>query len=436
VKARYAKRLLPNYDVFDEQRYFEAGDRACVIEHHGKKIFLTICEDIWAQSSDPRIPGRYEKDPLDDFGSADLLLNLSASPYERSKDRISLVQTIAQKLKKPVVQVTQVGVADSMIFAGESIAVDSRGMLISYLPAYEEAESSLDLSSTPTPVDRPQPQSIERLYDTLVFGLRDFVTKSGFSSVVLGLSGGIDSALVACLAEDAFGGDRVRLVLLPSRYTSSISNIDAVEIAKVTRSPLHILSIEAVFPAVLQTLESSFEGLEPNTTEENLQSRIRGMLLMALSNKFGDFLLACGNKSELAMGYCTLYGDMCGGLAPIADLYKTQVYELAREANRRKKRIPERIFTREPSAELRPDQRDTDSLPPYEILDEILRLFIEESRSVSEIIAQGFESSVVLKIIHKVSSQEFKRQQSAPVLKLSSKAFGLGRRHPIIQSTY
>ncbi len=437
VLARYSKQLLPTYDVFDEARYFEPGRESCTVSWKGKKILLTICEDAWAGSSDSRIQGRYANDPLEASRDADLVVNLSASPFEKTKDRFGLFSSLAKKWKRPFIHVNAVGGNDSLIFDGGSFAVDASGACIGSLARFKEDCLSLDL-------EHPQIQakafearaSTAEIYDALVLGLKDFCHKQNVKSVVLGLSGGIDSALVACLAEDALGADKVRLVLMPSRYTSAESNIDAVEIAKAMQSPLHILSIEALFPAALYTLQTSFEGLAEDVTEENLQSRIRGMLLMALSNKFGDFVLATGNKSELATGYCTLYGDMCGGLAPIGDVLKTEVYDLSREANRRKNRIPERVFTKAPSAELRANQKDQDSLPPYEILDRALQLILEGSKTAKEVEALGIDSKTTDWIIKKLSQTEFKRFQAAPVLKISAKAFGIGRRFPIVHQIH
>lgn len=435
IHAAYAKRLLPTYDVFDEDRYFEPGDQACTIEFNGKKFFVSICEDLWFDAKDTRMADRYSSDPLADSQGVDYLVNLSASPFEKNKNRLEIFSDVANKVKTPLICVNAVGGNDELIFDGRSAVWNARGELCVQVAAFQESVEVIDLSriqpiSVATAVVAQD--SVELLYDALICGLRDFVLKQGMRSVVLGLSGGVDSALVACLACDALGPENVRLVLMPSRYTSADSNVDAVQLAKTTQSPLHILSIEGLFPMALKTLETSFEGLKEDVTEENLQSRIRGLLLMALSNKFGDLVLACGNKSEMATGYCTLYGDMAGGLAPIGDLYKSEVYALAREANRRQQRIPERVFIKAPSAELKPDQKDQDSLPPYDVLDPLLEGIIEKRFSKDELLRAGFKKKDIEFAFAALQKSEFKRKQAAPILKVSSKAFGIGRRYPIV----
>ena len=434
IKARYAKRLLPTYDVFDEDRYFEAGRVAEVFEFQGHKFFLSICEDAWGRSEDHRIKNRYLRDPLDESKAAEWIINISASPFEQSKNRLAVMQSQARRNQRGLIHVNAVGANDSLIFDGQSAVFSATGDCLFQAPPFEESSWLFDETESSKLNAPPVQSEIGLVYEALVLGIRDFCAKQGFKTASLGLSGGIDSAVVACLAVDALGAENVRLVMLPSRYTSSDSNVDAVELAKVTKCPLHILSIEAIFPAVLHTLETTFEGTTPDTTEENIQSRIRGLLLMAIANKTGDLVLACGNKSEMATGYCTLYGDMAGGLAPIGDVYKTQVYSLGREANKRAKRIPERVFTKEPSAELRTNQKDSDSLPLYDRLDPILEALIEKDMTTEALLAAGFRKEEIEKVTRLLERTEFKRFQSAPVLKVSSKAFGLGRRFPIVFS--
>jgi len=434
IKARYAKRLLPTYDVFDEDRYFEAGKIPELIEFQGVKFLLSICEDAWGKSSDRRIKNRYLQDPLDEASAADWIINISASPFERGKNRLEVMAEQARRTKRGLIHVNAVGANDSLIFGGRSAIFDSEGNCIFQAPAFEESSLSYsETQSSKNSIALPADE-MPTIYDALVLGIKDFCSKQGFKTASLGLSGGIDSAVVACLAVDALGAENVRLVMLPSRYTSAESNVDAVEIAKATKSPLHILSIEAIFPAVLHTLESTFEGAAPDTTEENIQSRIRGLLLMAISNKSGDLVLACGNKSEFATGYCTLYGDMAGGLAPIGDIYKTQVYALGREANKRAQRIPERVFTKDPSAELRANQKDSDSLLPYDRLDPILESLLEKDAKIGDLLQQGYQKDEIEKVIRLLHRTEFKRFQSPPILKVSSKAFGFGRRFPVVFS--
>jgi NAD+ synthase (glutamine-hydrolysing) len=432
VKTRYAKRLLPTYDVFDEDRYFEAGRIPEIIEFQGVKFLLSVCEDAWGRSEDRRIKSRYPQDPLDDASGADWIINISASPFERGKNRLKVMQDQARRTQRGFIHLNAVGANDSIIFGGRSVIFSADGDILFEAPAFQESSWLFDSTQRTSLTPAQIPDETSQVYDALVVGIRDFCLKQGFKTVSLGLSGGIDSAVVACLAVDAVGAENVRLVMLPSRYTSAESNVDAVEIAKATKSPLHILSIEAIFPAVLHTLETTFEGTAPDTTEENIQSRIRGLLLMAISNKTGDLVLACGNKSELATGYCTLYGDMAGGLSPIGDVYKTQVYALGREANKRAKRIPERIFTKEPSAELKANQKDSDSLLTYDRLDPILEALVEKDAKIQDLIAKGFQKEEIEKVVRLLQRTEFKRFQSAPVLKVSSKAFGLGRRFPVV----
>lgn len=437
LTGRYFKRLLPTYDVFDEDRYFEPGREALILDLKGQKVSITICEDIWTAASNEFLQNRYLQSPLEDSKDADIILNLSASPFEYAKipERKKMLSTIAKNYQKTLIYVNSIGANDSLIFDGRSCVWNSSGELCQELSAFEEDSSVLDTSN----LKRGSEASYEvtsTIYDALLLGIKDYCHKSRFSSVCVGLSGGIDSALVACLAIDALGVENVTLVMMPSRFTTKESNEDALQLAVKTQAPLHILSIEEIFNSSLKTLEFSFKGLSPDLTEENLQSRIRGNLLMAFSNKFGSLVLTTGNKSELAVGYCTLYGDMNGALAPLSDVYKTQVFELAKEANRRWNRIPERIFSKPPSAELRANQKDQDELPEYEVLDQILKLLIEEAFSIEEVLEKGFSKEDVEKVFDLYQRSEFKRYQMPVGLKISSKAFGIGRRMPVVEKFF
>jgi NAD+ synthase (glutamine-hydrolysing) len=437
LTGRYFKRLLPTYDVFDEDRYFEPGREALILDLKGQKVSVTICEDIWTAASNEFLQNRYLQSPLEDSRDADIILNLSASPFEYAKipERKKMLSTIAKNYQKTLIYVNSIGANDSLIFDGRSCVWNSSGELCQELSAFEEDSSVLDTSN----LKRDSEASYEvtsTIYDALLLGIKDYCHKSRFSSVCVGLSGGIDSALVACLAIDALGVENVTLVMMPSRFTTKESNEDALQLAVKTQAPLHILSIEEIFNSSLKTLEFSFKGLSPDLTEENLQSRIRGNLLMAFSNKFGSLVLTTGNKSELAVGYCTLYGDMNGALAPLSDVYKTQVFELAKEANRRWNRIPERIFSKPPSAELRANQKDQDELPEYEVLDQILKLLIEEAFSIEEVLEKGFSKEDVEKVFDLYQRSEFKRYQMPVGLKISSKAFGIGRRMPVVEKFF
>lgn len=434
ILGKYSKRLLPTYDVFDEDRFFEPGRSPLSVDFRGQKIGLTICEDIWSNEMSMELHNRYNQVPLDDYQGVPILINISASPFEFSKVHVKrrMLQEIARKQGSLFIYCNSVGANDDLIFDGRSYVWSPSGDLVAEGRGFKEHLILIDSEAL-----RVQPltevNDIENIYDALVLGIRDYCSKQNFHSVTLGLSGGVDSSLVACLASDAIGVENVVGVLMPSRFTSNQSNQDAIVMASRMKNPIHILSIEEIFKASLFTLEKTFEGLEPNIAEENIQARIRGMLLMALSNKFGHLVLTTGNKSELSVGYCTLYGDMCGGLAPLADVYKTQVYELAREANRRSQRIPESVFEKAPTAELRPNQKDQDTLPPYERLDRILKLIVEDSLSPEEVIHRGFERIEVFKIFQWVGSSEYKRYQMPLGLKVSKKAFGVGRRIPLVQ---
>lgn len=434
IVHRYFKRLLPTYDVFDEDRFFEPGRSVLEFELLGKKISVTICEDIWGDDSGTSLHNRYSQNPVQESEAADLIVNLSASPFEFEKvdQKKEMLRRLASRHEVSLIYVNSVGANDGLIFDGRSYWINYRGEILKVGKAFEEDIIDCDLFANAHPLPQASANSIQDIYDALKLGIKDYCAKTGFSSVILGMSGGIDSSLTACLAADALGPENVVGVLLPSRFTSRESNEDALGLARAMQNPIHLIPIELMFSSGVQSLSQAFENLEQNITEENLQSRIRGTLLMALSNKFGHLLLTTGNKSELAVGYCTLYGDMNGGLAPLSDVYKTQVYELSREANRRAQRIPERVFTKHPSAELRPDQRDQDTLPEYKRLDEILKLILEKFETKETIVKKGYETSEVEKIFKWISMNEFKRFQMPLGLKISSKAFGVGRRIPLV----
>jgi NAD+ synthetase len=438
VLARARKLLLPTYDVFDEERYFEPGRRPTAVLYKGLRLGLTICEDIWGEweSAGRRL---YRADPVERLGrqGLDLLLNVSASPYFLGKNtlRQGVMGRIAREHGFTVIYVNQVGGNDELIFDGNSVAVSPTGEPVAWAAAfapdlivYDTEAGSGDRRSVPASEE-------EELACALTLGLRDYARKCGFRSVLLGLSGGVDSSLVAALAVRALGPENVLGVLMPSPYTSRASVEDAAELAANLGLRTLSIPITGIFAAYLDALAPAFTGRAPDTTEENIQARIRGNLLMALSNKFGHLLLTTGNKSEMAVGYCTLYGDMSGGLAAVSDVPKTMVYRLARYINREREVIPARVFTKAPSAELRAGQTDQESLPPYEVLDPILRLYVEERLSPAEIAAQGFDLALVEEVVAQVRRNEYKRWQSPPGLKVTTKAFGLGRRYPIAQAT-
>jgi NAD+ synthase (glutamine-hydrolysing) len=428
-----AKTLLPTYDVFDEARWFESADARTVFSFAGEKLGIAICEDIWWEG-EPAPGLRYPVDPVAELldAGATLIVSPSASPFYAGKPRIrlDLLSRIGKTSGVPVVYVNAVGANDNIVFDGQSMVTSSEGRLVCLGRAFEEDLVIADTSARGPVVDLPA-DATGQVEEALVLGIRDYARKCGFTRAHLGLSGGIDSAIVAVLAAEALGADHLDLFGLPSRYSSEGSVTDARALAAGLGVPLRLLSIEDVFASCLRTLEPVFEGREPDLAEENLQARIRGTLLMAWSNKFNSLLLTTGNKSELATGYCTLYGDMCGGLAVIGDLLKTQVYALACAINARAPLIPEAIIDKAPSAELRPDQRDQDSLPPYETLDAILDRYLMRAMSADEIAADGFDAGLVRSVIRMVERAEYKRRQAPPVLKVSPKAFGTGRRIPI-----
>ncbi|MGE3182361.1 MAG: NAD+ synthase, partial [Phycisphaerae bacterium] len=437
IRQRIRKRLLPTYDVFDEARYFEAAQRQPVVRHNGVTLGISICEDMWSREELLARP-LYDADPLADLvaDGAELLINISASPYFIGKHnvRAKLFRDHVDSLKTPLVFVNQIGGNDELIFDGASCVVLPGRTNVVQMPAF--CENVLDYDNAVDAADHKSvalPKHPAVLRDALVLGLRDYARKCGFRSVVLGLSGGIDSAVVAALAAEALGPEHVHGVAMPSRHSSTHSVEDAQQLSKNLGIHFQTIPIEEMHAAFERELQPAFAGRAPDVTEENIQARVRGVTLMSLSNKFGHLLLTTGNKSELAVGYCTLYGDMCGGLAVISDVPKTMVYELARFMNKDAGRalIPENTITKPPSAELRPGQQDSDSLPDYTILDEILHRYEERMQSAGEIIAAGFDAALVTRIIKMIHRSEYKRQQAAPGLKITSRAFGFGRRMPI-----
>ena len=432
--GEYAKQHLPNYSVFDEKRYFQAGATPLVLDHLGLKIGLSVCEDIWQED-----PTRQAVE-----AGARILVNINASPFHVGKraERETLVARRASEHGIPVVYANLVGGQDELVFDGASFVADGAGRILHRAAVFEEDLLTFDLDDEGRPVgSSPEPgtqtfgddamDEEASVYGALVLGVRDYVRKNGFSGAVLGLSGGVDSALTLALAVDALGADAVEGVLMPSRYTSQMSNADAFEEAESLGVKAQLISIEPAFRSFLSMLEPAFEGLAADVTEENIQARCRGIILMAISNKTGRILLTTGNKSEMAVGYATLYGDMAGGFAPIKDVPKLLVYRLARYRNRCSPVIPERVLTRPPSAELRPDQTDQDSLPPYEVLDPILRLYIEEDEGVDAIVARGYPAEIVRRITRLVDRNEYKRRQAPPGVRISTRAFGRDRRYPI-----
>jgi NAD+ synthase (glutamine-hydrolysing) len=440
VAGFFGKSLLPTYDVFDEHRYFEPAEEAGVATldtSKGRvKFGITICEDLW---NDKSVMGRqlYARNPIDELrhAGAELIVNASASPFVAGKQafREKLMGAQAASHRLPIVYVNQVGGNDELIFDGASCIFDPCGTVVARAYAFEPDLLIADVNRAASARHEPYPESTESIWRALVLGTRDYVRKCGFREVVLGLSGGIDSALTACIAAEAVGPKAVHGIAMPSRYSSDHSIADARSLAVSLGIDCRQVPIESMHAAFEAGLAPLFEARPTDITEENVQARIRGNLLMSLSNKFGWLLITTGNKSELAVGYCTLYGDMCGGLAVISDVPKTLVYELARWYNARAGRpiIPESSLTKLPSAELRPDQHDQQSLPPYEVLDAVLHYYVEEEKSVEEIIAAGFDAAVVRDVARKVDVNEYKRKQAATGLKVTSRAFGVGRRMPI-----
>lgn len=470
IVFRQAKRLLPTYDVFDEARYFEPAQKSDTWEFLGTRIGIAICEDIWWET-EPVIGTRYPIDPVRDLldQGVDSILAPSASPFHSTKlaTRYNLVSSIGMNSGVPIVYVNSVGGNDSLIFDGYSFVTDPTGALSTLLPGFESSVRVVEVplssatrgtlratsGSVPQPVPptvdhdarSPKPQirrdpsdneRYENLQEALILGLRDYLEKTGFSKVHFGLSGGIDSAVVAVLATRAVGPEQVKAFLMPSQYSSSGSITDSEALVANLGIPSATLPIRPIYDVYMETLADEFRDTEPGVAEENIQARVRGNLLMAWSNKTGSLTLTTGNKSELAVGYCTLYGDMSGGLAVIGDLLKTEVYGLARYVNREREVIPANIITKAPSAELRPDQKDEDSLPAYDVLDAILTRYLIHNETSSQIIDAGFPADTVTHVLHLVGRSEYKRRQAPPVLKVSPRAFGTGRRMPIARAIY
>lgn len=433
----YKKVLLPNYDVFDEARYFAPDSKPePPFTYKGLKIALTICEDIW--NAEGIFTRRlYAKDPVEELAKAkpDIVLNLSASPFHYAKlsMRQSLVKDVSRKTGAPVLYCNLVGGNDELVFDGCSMAMDAAGNLFELGKAFEEDFLVYDTENPSMKAAEPSGDEIGNIYKALVLGTRDYVRKCGFEQVLIGLSGGIDSSLVAAIACEALGPENVMGVTMPSPFSSKGSIEDSRRLAQALGMEFKEIPITPMFEKSLETLGPVFKDLPKDITEENVQARLRGLILMALSNKFNRLVLSTGNKSELAVGYCTLYGDMCGGLAVISDVPKVMVYQLSRYVNRKEPLIPEAVFTKPPSAELRPNQTDQDSLPPYETLDAILRLYIEENQPPFKIVKAGFDAKLVGEVLGKINRNEYKRRQMAPGLKVTGKAFGMGRRVPIAQ---
>jgi NAD+ synthase (glutamine-hydrolysing) len=427
IKHTYFKQNLPNYSVFDEKRYFESGNKPCVFHIKGIPTALSICEDIWDRSVCEQAAQ----------AGAKLMININASPYHI--DKISLrKQILKQRVEETglnIVYVNMVGGQDELVFDGGSMAIDSQGNIAFQAPQFEEGLYIVDFTSdqfsTPFEYSKQVLSREESIYQALVLGVRDYVRKNGFIGAIIGLSGGIDSALTLCVAVDALGKDNVEVVIMPSRYTSTISMEDAQEMTRLLGIKSNIISIEQPFTAFTECLNPVFANLPPDATEENIQARCRGIILMAISNKTGKLVLTTGNKSEMSVGYATLYGDMAGGFAPLKDVSKTLVYKLSNWRNQQSHVIPQRIIERPPTAELRENQLDQDSLPPYDILDQILEYYIERDLSPEQIVKIGFDPETVKKVVIMVDRSEYKRRQAAPGVRITQRAFGRDRRYPI-----
>ena len=436
------KTLLPNYDVFDEYRYFEPNNIFEIIEFKGHKIALTICEDLWDEQDETFTPLNHAKmytiSPMQELMKLhpDCIINIAASPFSfiQNQTRIKVLQRNAVKYNLPLLYVNHCGAQTELVFDGGSTLINKNGKVIAAAPFFKEDFKIVDLfdNSMNTFSAPIHPSKNELIYNALICGIRDYFEKQNFTKAILGLSGGIDSALTLVLAADALGKDNVMAVLLPSGFSSDHSINDAIALVNNLGCKHQLLHIEDNFQSVLNTLAPSFEGTNFGLAEENIQARLRGVLLMAMSNKFGYILLNTSNKSEMAVGYGTLYGDMCGGLAVIGDVYKTEVYQLCEYINKEKEIIPLNTITKAPSAELRPNQKDSDSLPEYDILDKVLFHYIENKQSVEQICALGYNETLVKRIINLVNKNEYKRKQAAPVIRVSPKAFGMGRRMPIV----
>lgn len=432
IKDQYVKQLLPTYDVFDEYRYFEPGRSSNCIEIHGEKIALTICEDLW------NIEGSYlyNRTPLQDMMAEKpaFIINIAASPFSADQEshRKKVFDYQLKKSGIPLIYVNHVGAQTELIFDGNSCILDAKGQYLEKLASFEEDFRLIDTDNWPQVKEQKEPSRLEKIEKALVLGIRDYFRKLNFKTATLGLSGGIDSALTLVLAVKALGAEQVVPILMPSQFSSQHSVDDSLELCKTLGCVSHQIPISSIYQSFESELSPLFEGMPFDLTEENIQSRIRGTLLMAYTNKFGAILLNTSNKSELAVGYGTLYGDMAGGISVLGDLYKTEVFELSEFINRMGEVIPKNILTKAPSAELRPNQKDSDSLPDYAILDKILKLYIEGHQSPSNIIEQGHDAKLVTDTIRLVNINEYKRHQSPPILRVSDKAFGMGRRMPIV----
>jgi len=432
------KSLLPTYDIFDEYRHFEPNRNFSVFDFAGKKLAITICEDLWDEQETQNEFGReklYRLSPLKELSALkpDLVINISASPfsYNQENSRKNILVKNSIKYQLPIVYVNQVGAQTELIFDGGSLFIDNHGNIQEELSYFEEDFRIIDTEAFTQNI-QPKTDYIEKIYHALILGIRDYFGKMGFKKATLGLSGGIDSALVLVLAVEALGKGNLRVLLMPSRYSSDHSIEDALQLAKNLDIQYEIIPIQPMVSSFEQSLSDVFKNLQPDITEENIQARTRGILLMALSNKFGHILLNTTNKSECAVGYGTLYGDMNGGLSVIGDVYKTDIFKMANWINRDREIIPVNTILKPPSAELRPDQKDSDSLPDYDILDQILFDYIELNLSPDEIISRGFDESTVLRTVKMVNTNEYKRFQAPPILRISSKAFGFGRRMPLV----
>ncbi len=439
VQSVHRKTLLPTYDVFDEYRHFEPNREFSLVEHKGERIAVTICEDLWDEQPTANEFARnrlYQVSPMEELAKLNphLVVNLSASPFSYNQEnwRKDVLITKARRHRLPVVYVNQTGAQAELIFDGGSVFIDDQGEIVKELKYFEEDLLVVDTKNPGAKQLQPSSGRIDKIYKALILGIRDYFMKMNFRQATLGLSGGIDSAVVAVLAARAIGSENIRVLLLPSKFSSDHSVDDALKLARNLDIRYDILPIQDAVSSVDKSLELIFEGTSPGIAEENIQARIRGVLLMALSNKFGHILLNTTNKSECAVGYGTLYGDMNGGLAVLGDVYKMDVYRLAHFINRETEIIPVNSITKPPSAELRPDQKDTDSLPEYEVLDGILSGYIEDNLSPKEIAEKGFDPQLVGKVIRMVNVNEYKRFQAAPILRISSKAFGFGRKMPLV----
>ena len=449
IVSRHYKSLLPTYDVFDEDRYFESAHSISLAKISGRKSGISICEDAWGANIiwHGKI---HHKDPVESMirQGAEIIINISASPFTIGKqdERLKMLTSHAKKYNVPIVFVNQIGGNDDLVFDGNSLVINKKGVIVDKALSFEEDLLMVEFKGPDISAGGSKPSSvgkrtqagagedeIESVFKALVLGTRDYVRKCGFKKAVIGLSGGIDSAVTAVIAARALGKGKVLGVTMPSGFSSKGSVKDSKALAKRLGIAFENIPIKSVYNAYTRTLSDMFTGLPFDVTEENLQARIRGKILMAISNKYGYLVLTTGNKSELAVGYCTLYGDMCGGLAVISDIPKTMVYDIAEYINRRKEVIPIHTIEKPPSAELRPDQKDQDSLPPYDILDGVLRAYVEESKDIDDIVGIGFNETLVKDIIKKVDTNEYKRKQAAPGLKVTSKAFGTGRRMPLAQ---